>query len=210
MGWYVVDRFGKKTKGPYERRRDAQAWIRWDDDTLVWEADEKKDSTSNSDDDSSYGDGSNDAWFMKAIGIIILFLCLRSCYLDREYVETTRYDNGNIKSEQTYKNRKLNGVSKFYFNDSTKKIEKIQMYKDGKLNGTCKSYYPNGVIEKEIEYKNNKKNGMSKIYYSSGLLHSEATMKNDKLDGISILYDDKGRIVRKETFSNGKSLNIIE
>lgn len=121
MGWHVIDEYGNHFAGPYKRRDEAITWGHGDNPgySVVWQADEENESTSNS---SSGFDGS---------GIVLLvlcgaFLCLRSCYLNREHVEKTYYNNGNIKSEQTYKNRKLNGVSKFYFNDSNKKLKKFR------------------------------------------------------------------------------------
>ena len=211
MGWCIVDEWGQE-KESFSNRAYAVSALRWYPSgcSVVYKKEEDK-TISNSDKDVSGGDVSGgDGSEIIIGGIIILFLLLRSCYLDREHVETIYYDSGNIKAEQTYINRKLNGPSRFYFDDSKTRIEKIQMYKDGKLNGVSEYYRENGTVERKVSFKNNKKNGMSKVYYPNGKVHTEAMMKNDKLDGISVLYDEKGHVLRKEKFINGKSTNIIE
>ena len=166
------------------------------------------------------------------LAILAGVMYAKNAWENRAYIDTTHYENGNIKAEQSYHHKKLNGISKFY--SESGKLEKAQNYKDGKLDGLSTEYYSNGkakteqnytagklngvstfylengVKEKEQTYKDDIKNGASKIYYPNGKLKSEAMIKNNKLNGMSILYDENGNVLRKEKFENGKSTNIIE
>ena len=244
MAWYVIDKNGKDFAGPYNSKSDAMTFGRGNSsgNSVVFRKDES-DSTSGG--VKIYRGGSHGhvqdhtsnstsgAWTVILIIVgVVLFFVLKSAWDNREHVRKTYYADGGIKTEQTYKYKKLNGVSKFYLSDG--KIEKQQTYKDGKLDGVSVTYYENGNIkskenykqdklnnvskyyfengniEKEVTYKNNKKNGTSKIYYPNGQLHSEAMMQNNQLNGTSILYDEKGRVLRQEVFNNGKSTKIIE
>lgn len=146
--------------------------------------------------------------------ILLLFGCffaivyIHNVWENRTYVETAYYEDGKVKSEQSFKLKQLNGVSKYYFPNG--KLEKEQNYKNGKLDGVSIFYYESGNKKKEQTYKNNVKNGASKVYYPNGKLQSEAMIVNNKLHGISKLYDEKGKLLRQEKFINGKPTNIIE
>ena len=171
----------------------------------------------------------------KVLAVLAIFLGIvyaKNAWENRAYVDTIYYENGNIKAEQSYKFKKLNGVSKFYSENG--KLEKEQNYKNNELEGPSTEYYANGkakseqnytagklngvsifyletgIKEKEQTYKDDVKNGPSKIYYPNGTIKSEAMISNNTLNGVSILYDENGNILRKENFVNGKSTNIIE
>lgn len=133
---------------------------------------------------------------------------INNVYKNRSYVEKSYYENGNIKMEQTFAHKKLNGISTEYYENG--KIKTQWEYKDGKLNGIAITYFENGEIEREQTYKDDVKNGLSRIYYPNGNLKSEAMIKGNKLHGASVLYDEKGNVLRREIFENGKSTSIIE
>ncbi len=60
------------------------------------------------------------------------------------------YENGQIESEENYKNNKLDGPYKVYDEDGTKILE--CNYKNNKLHGLYRSYNPNNVIDYECIY----------------------------------------------------------
>ena len=244
MPWYVLDRNGNNFAGPYNTKSEALTFGRGNapGHSVVLRKDESGDSNTgvriykggnrgpvrNNTSNSTSG-----WWGLIWVGIaIVAFIILKNAWDNREHVKKTYYSDGGIRTEQTYKNKKLNGPSRFYASNG--KIEKESIYRDGKLNGittkyyengNAKSkenykqgklngvsteYYENGKIEREVTYKNDKKNGTSKVYYPNGTLRSEAMIINNQMNGVSILYDENGKVLRKENFQNGKSTNIIE
>lgn len=255
MAWYIYDEKGHEQRGPFDTRARAVSVLehtqmhstshtrRW---TVAYGGENKNESSSGENTGPLLGSliiaSLMFVWWLiankkgrKVLAIIItVFLTFIAidAWKNRMFIEKTYYENGNIKTEKTFKSKKLNGLSKFYLEDG--KVEKEQMYKNGDLNGVSTDYYKNGnlktkksyqsgklngisssylesgKIEKEQTYKNDIKNGTSKIYYPSGALKSEAIIVNNKLNGISILYDEKGNILRKEKFDNDRPTNIIE
>ena len=106
--------------------------------------------------------------------------------------QTFYYSNGQIRTEDNYKNTKLEGLSKYYYSNG--QIEAIQNYKNGKLNGLNKYFYDNGQVKAEENYNNGELNGLSKYYYSNGQIEVEKTYKNDKLENSSNYYYNNGEI----------------
>jgi antitoxin component YwqK of YwqJK toxin-antitoxin module len=70
----------------------------------------------------------------------------------------TTYKFGKIIEERSYKNDKLDGVSKTYYDRSFKLKQEVQ-YKDGKQDGYFRYYDEDGNITLEYEYKNGEKVG---------------------------------------------------
>ncbi len=65
-------------------------------------------------------------------------------------------------------------------------------FKNGKLNGVQKEYYESGEIKSERTYKDGKRNGVLKKYYKSGNLKEEVTLANGKAIS-GYLYDEDGK-----------------
>lgn len=61
------------------------------------------------------------------------------------------YENGNVKSECTYKNSMLEGISTHYFISGNVKAK--ETYKQNKLDGLSIRYYENGRIMSEESYR---------------------------------------------------------
>ena len=62
--------------------------------------------------------------------------------------------NGNIASEGTYVNNKMEGEFRAYYPDG--KIMMKAFYKNGLLDGITFLYFPNGLVQKETKYEQNK------------------------------------------------------
>lgn len=62
--------------------------------------------------------------------------------------------NGNITSEGTYVNNKMEGEFRVYYPDG--KIMMKAFYKSGLLNDITYTYFPHGKVQKETKYERNK------------------------------------------------------
>ena len=65
------------------------------------------------------------------------------------------YENGQKKSEVTFKDGKINGLVTYWYENGEKKSEGT--YKNGKKDGLFTWWYGNGKKEYEGTYKNGKK-----------------------------------------------------
>ena len=124
---------------------------------------------------------------------------------DKRETKTTRYPNGNIKSEITYKSEYSNvknGKALYYHENG--KIERKENYKDDERNGEWIWYYEDGNIEAKGTYNKYGKpyNGTFISYNLFGKKY-KGTYKNGKLDGEWIYYDENDNIEVKETYKNG-------
>ena len=97
------------------------------------------------------------------------------------------HNNGNIKSEVTYKDGKREGLLRTYYKSG--KLFGEAYAKDNKLEGIVKNYYESGKIKTEVTYENDKREGIEKVYSESGKLESETPYKNGVID--------RGKIVMK-------------
>lgn len=121
---------------------------------------------------------------------------LKECKSERDRlngcVEQRYYDDDRrkLQVETPYKNGKINGVKKVYYESG--QLSRETLFENGKTNGVVKSYYKSGQLEEEVTYENDKVNGVRKEYYESGKLKKE------------ILYEYDRTITRKEYDESGK------
>lgn len=111
------------------------------------------------------------------------------------------YPNGELKSELTYRNGKLNGNACWYFTNGNKKME--CNYSNGQIEGKMKSWHFNGNINREENYILNKREGKSLIYYENGALFKEENYLNDTLDGLYVENYPDGQIKIKGGYLKG-------
>lgn len=136
------------------------------------------------------------------------------------------YISGELFSESTFINGKINGVSKNYYKNGVLKVEtsfvngmangtNTEYYESGKLlrisnfvndkeNGTTKTYYENGTLKAEKTWINGVKNGLNKEYYQNGQISIEKTYDNDQLNGIVKEYYESGELWVTTPYLNGK------
>ena len=79
--------------------------------------------------------------------------------------------NGNITSEGTYVNNKMEGEFRAYYPDG--KIMMKAYYKNGLLEGITSQYFPNGKVQKETKYERNKIIFMREYDKSGNLLYED-------------------------------------
>ena len=89
--------------------------------------------------------------------------------------------DGELRSEDSYKEGKLNGKSKSYFTNGS--ISGEGMYTDGKKDGLFKSYYPDGTLKVERDYKDGAVQAVRQFNRNGKLLlHHEYFCPENALD----------------------------
>ena len=91
------------------------------------------------------------------------------------------YPKGQLKTETTYENGALNGVTKNYNLEG--KLESEVYYVNNKIAGKKTTYYKSGAKEKEETFIDGKRNGKSTTWYENGTIQKLANYDDDKLNG---------------------------
>lgn len=73
--------------------------------------------------------------------------------------------NGKLFHKANYKNGKLDGIRKVFY--ETGNLKEVGKYVNGKRNGVWKTYYENGKIKSKGKYHNNEKSGVWKTFYKN-------------------------------------------
>ena len=94
--------------------------------------------------------------------------------------EVDYYNNGQKKSEKSYKNGQENGKTLYWTEDG--KLLQEENWKNGKLDGKLLTWYPNGNLMGEGNYKDGKEHGKWTGWFQDGKLLYEKYYK----DGIEI------------------------
>jgi len=125
---------------------------------------------------------------------LLLFVTLFATNVLVAQVEVIKsyYNNGKLKSETPYVNKKVEGAVTAYHENG--KVLGIQMYVNGKKEGKMALYYENGNIEEIGNYENAVLSGPYKMYYETGELRSTLTYVNDKMEGIVKVYYTNGKL----------------
>ena len=109
-----------------------------------------------------------------------------------------------VKGEYHYKKGALNGVSKWYYEDGTLRVER--QYRESVLDGVTKFYYPSGAISGEYNYKNGKVMGKSTLYWGNGKVKSDDYYRDGKLEGQSKRFYETGELRFIDTYKNGERI----
>ncbi len=162
--------------------------------------------------------------FYNGLGILAsqLMYSQKGTYADAKMF----YNNGVVKAEGRFHNRKKDGVWKFY-SRSPNLLKKEESYKDGINDGAWRIYYPHGQLSSEVFWKDGKRDGTWKEFFENGEPSLDANFKNGKLDGeyatyfmgnmiakegnyvegsmdgIWFFYNEKGELTKKERHSKG-------
>ena len=128
-------------------------------------------------------------------------------------VKKEYYPNGVLKAERTYRDNKLNGITRIYYDNGRFKFE--WNFKDGKRDGISKLYFKGGILAEglgestlmqEVIFKKGQRDGTSKRYYENGELREEANFKNGKPHGITRMYRENGEVY-EWNYKDGKMVN---
>lgn len=114
------------------------------------------------------------------------------------------YSNGNKKSEEFYvltndylKKSKLEGQSKWWFNNNSNQLKLVYMNKNNKQLKIESFYSKEGIqlIENGL--------GTYKIYGDSGLLEFAVPYKNGQRDGVATWYYGNGKVSLRAIYKSG-------
>ncbi|MBL0049662.1 MAG: hypothetical protein IPP32_16385 [Bacteroidetes bacterium] len=110
---------------------------------------------------------------------------------------------GNLESEYTLKDGKINGITKAYYTNGQVKV--VSNFVSGTKQGASKEYDESGNLTAEYNYVNGAPNGTYKTY-EEGKLKIMGTLLNGRKKGQFKVYDTDGNL-DKEYVLNGDSLN---
>jgi len=118
---------------------------------------------------------------------------------DENHFTTLYYPNGQIYMQgiEDYEGNR-NGVTKYYYGNGQLKSE--MTYKDSKLDGIFKSYYKNGQLSEEgnVKSKDHVKHalqdGVWSKYYENGQLKTQGKYKDGKKQGLWKKWHRHGEI----------------
>ncbi len=125
--------------------------------------------------------------YWASIVILLVLVGCKNGTIKKEY-----YNDGKIKSEETYKDGKPNGYYITFYESG--RIKDSSSIKDGQIDGIGRSYYENGKLNWQGEFKNGKAEGHYTKYYENGILRSEAFFKEGRPNGICREFTDNGQI----------------
>jgi antitoxin component YwqK of YwqJK toxin-antitoxin module len=109
-------------------------------------------------------------------------------------------DYGNLESEYTLKDGKINGTAKAYFTNGQVKV--VSNFVSGTKQGVSKEYDESGNLTAEYNYVNGEPNGIYKIF-ENGKLKMTGGLLNGEKNGLFKIYDDEGRIDKEYNMKLG-------
>ena len=125
--------------------------------------------------------------------------------LDKE-VDISQKQNRNGIVYVVNENKPFSGkmVGK-YENGQIKVSEK---YKDGKFNGEQVNYYSNGQVKEKEAFDMGVPVGEYVKYYSNGTVAYKGSYANGVKDGDWNMYNNKNELLLTQTYENGELVNI--
>ncbi len=142
---------------------------------------------------------------MKKIATIILLFVIHTISAqtnNKTEKQKITNENGEIQAEGILKNGKKEGTWIYYYEYTSKLVEKKENYKDDLKNGEWISYFMDGKIANKGIYKNDNLDGELISYNESGTIRSKEILANGLKNGICIYYDENGKIELKESYKN--------
>ncbi len=118
-----------------------------------------------------------------------------------EIVAVNYYTNGKKMSEGNYKNKKKEGLWRFY--DDTESLTDESEYSNDLLNGVQRLYDDQGNLVRIFHYVNGKKEGEWKEFFKDGTLRAKGSYKNDVQNGEIIFYTPQGAYEIAGNYVNG-------
>lgn len=112
------------------------------------------------------------------------------------------YENGKVKSDETYKNGRKIGICKYYYENG--KLQYEESYNDnGIARGIFNSYYNGGQLESSYTYQDGQKHGVFKEYYEDGKLREDGKYEYGK----RIYYPKGDNGLSSNESNNNASIN---
>jgi antitoxin component YwqK of YwqJK toxin-antitoxin module len=114
------------------------------------------------------------------------------------------WENGDLRSEVSYKNNKKQGLEIVWFDDPDC-VDFEAYYKDGLLDGPCIYYTKKCKKDLFQTFKNGSKEGLELEYYPNGHIKAEGNYKKGNLDGYYRVYDKNGNFSFESRSSNNET-----
>ena len=111
-----------------------------------------------------------------------------------------KYKDGQVKSIENFKNGKLKGEFKEFFENGS--LFQIGTFKNGDMKN-IKVFYENGNLKFEQNLKNRK--GKYRGYYPNGKLEIEGEVFQGDEIGLWKYYNEEGNLLKTEYKNNQKS-----
>jgi antitoxin component YwqK of YwqJK toxin-antitoxin module len=128
------------------------------------------------------------------------------CEVAEKVAEKDYYlPSGKLKEERYYKNGKLDGVRRKYYEDG--KLRHESSYKNGEQDGYNRGYHENGKMSWEWFRQDGEKEGVEKDYYETGTLRLETPYKAGKKEGTKKWYDKKGRLKKTVEYKSSEAIS---
>ena len=131
---------------------------------------------------------------------IFLLLCIVPLFaFSQQETKREYYESGRILSIINYSDGVREGACRYFHDFGAWAIMSSMQYKNGKLIGSSKTYFQNGQVEHEGNYKYSekgvysRKEGVWKSYYESGQLRMESIIVNG-IQGDWKYYDIDGEL----------------
>ena len=138
---------------------------------------------------------------MKKLILSVLF-CLVSFYSFGYQIEDNftgqvikKYKDGQVESIENFKNGKLNGEFKEFFEDGS--LFQVGIFKNGEMK-SIRVFYENGNLKFEQNLKDRK--GKYKGYYPSGQLEEEGEVFQGEKIGVWRYYNEEGKLSSEVTY----------
>lgn len=114
---------------------------------------------------------------MKKIFLLVIFtiICVNTSKLvaqSKNGVYKTYYQNGKVKSDETFKNGKRIGTCKYYA-ENGKLLYEENFNNNGLKEGITNAFYENGQLESSYNYRNGEMHGVFKEFHEDGKLKDE-------------------------------------
>lgn len=134
------------------------------------------------------------------VAILLIVTILFSCK-EKDNAVVSHWPDGKVKSELRYKDDKLDGVCKWYYNNGNPSMEAV--YENNILNGPSTRWYENGNLEEKAYYVDNQYDGVVEEYNVFGTMVKLSTYKNGVLNGLFYQWYDNGKVFVEGEYVDG-------
>jgi len=118
-------------------------------------------------------------------------------------VKILRFPNGRMQVREQYKNGKLHGIQRSYYESGILQAE--VHYENGAIHGVWKKYHEEGqLIYVSAPYVNGEQSGMAIRFYPTGALQMESQYEKNKKEGAEREYYENGRLAIENHYHQGE------
>ncbi|MEM8897789.1 MAG: hypothetical protein AAGC85_06775, partial [Bacteroidota bacterium] len=115
--------------------------------------------------------------------VLLLFLCsfVILCSCKRDGTDIFRNEKGIVVREYSFKNGKMHGPYKLYFEDG--RLCQIRYYKHGILDSLWLVFTKDSILVNRIRLKNGLKHGLTEDFYANGNWSRTSEWRNGSRQG---------------------------